>query len=68
MIGSQVQVKILITKLYINFQDFKYLLLVKRCRPLLTVGAIGVSNPRVQLVTDAMHFAWIGLLQAGYRG
>ena len=29
---------------------------------MLTVGAIAVSNPRPQLVTDATHFAWIGLL------
>ena len=33
---------------------------MKSCHPLLTVGAI--SNPRLQLVTNATHFAWIGLL------
>jgi len=31
--------------------------------PLLTVGAIAVSNARQQLVIDATHFAWIGLFQ-----
>jgi len=40
---------------------FQYLSLVKRCHPLLTVGAIAVSNRRPQFVTDATHFAWIGL-------
>jgi len=30
---------------------------------MLTVGTIAVSNPRPQLITDAMHFAWIGLLK-----
>ena len=29
---------------------------------MLTVGAIAVSNPRPQVVTDVTHFAWIGLL------
>ena len=39
-------------------KDFQYLSLVKSCHPILTVGTIAVSNPRMQLVTDA----WIGLL------
>jgi len=44
-------------------KDFQYLPLVKSCHSLLTMGAIAVSNPRPQLLTDAMHFAWIGLFQ-----
>jgi len=44
-------------------KDFQYLLLVKSCHPLLTMGAIAVSNPRPQLLTDATDFAWISLLQ-----
>ena len=43
-------------------KDFQYLPLVKCCHPLLTVGVIAVSHLRPQLVTDATHFAWIGLL------
>ena len=34
-------------------KDFQYLPVVKSCHPLLPVGAITVSNPRRQLVTDA---------------
>jgi len=45
-------------------KDFQYLPSVKSCHPLLTVGAIAVSNPTPQFVTDAMHFAWIGLFGA----
>jgi len=40
-------------------KDFQYLLLVKSCHPLLLT--VAVSNPTPQLVTDATHFAWIGL-------
>ena len=40
-------------------KDFHYLSLVKSCYPILTVGAIAVSNPRPQLVTDAKHFACV---------
>jgi len=43
-------------------KDIYCLPLVKSCLPLLRVGAIGISNPRPQLVTGATHFAWIGLL------
>jgi len=38
-------------------KDFQYLPLVKSCHPILTA----VSNPKPHLVTDAMHFSWIGL-------
>jgi len=34
---------------------------VKYCHPLLILGALAFSNPRPQLVTEATHFAWIGL-------
>ena len=35
---------------------------MKSYHPILTVSAIAVSNQRPQLVTDAIHFAWIGHL------
>jgi len=43
-------------------KDFQYLSLVKIRHPILIVGTIAVSNRRPQLVTDATHFPWSGLL------
>jgi len=62
--NSSVEILVCLHIIWNNlFKDFQYLLLVKSCYPLLTVGAIAVSKPRLQFVTDAMHFAWIGPLK-----